>query len=58
MNVHDSDLIENGLVKKGFKKVYSVEDADIVVFNTCSVRDNADHKVISELGRLKKKLCR
>lgn len=54
MNVHDSDLIENGLVKKGFKKAGSVEDADIVVFNTCSVRDNADHKVISELGRLKK----
>ncbi len=54
MNMHDSDLIESGLVKKGFKKVYSVEDADIVVFNTCSVRDNADHKVISELGRLKK----
>ena len=54
MNVHDSDLIESGLVKKGFKKAVSVEDADIVVFNTCSVRDNADHKVISELGRLKK----
>ncbi|MCL4533447.1 MAG: tRNA (N6-isopentenyl adenosine(37)-C2)-methylthiotransferase MiaB [Deltaproteobacteria bacterium] len=54
MNVHDSGLIENGLVKSGFKKAYSVEDADIVVFNTCSVRDNADHKVISELGRLKK----
>ena len=54
MNVHDSDLIENGLVKKGFKKAGSVEDADIVVFNTCSVRDNADHKVISEIGRLKK----
>ncbi len=54
MNVHDSDLIENGLVKNGFKKAVSVEDADIVVFNTCSVRDNADHKVISELGRIKK----
>ncbi|MGC8554763.1 MAG: tRNA (N6-isopentenyl adenosine(37)-C2)-methylthiotransferase MiaB [Candidatus Acidulodesulfobacterium sp.] len=54
MNVHDSDLIEIGLVKSGFKKAGSVEDADIVVFNTCSVRDNADHKVISELGRLKK----
>lgn len=54
MNSHDSGLIENGLLKNGFEKAFSVTDADVVVFNTCSVRDHADHKIISELGRLKK----
>ncbi len=54
MNLHDSGLIENGLLKNGFHKADSVSDAGIVILNTCSVRDHADHKILSELGRLKK----
>ncbi len=54
MNFHDSGLIESGLLKKGFHQADSVNDADIIIFNTCSVRDHADHKIVSELGRLKK----
>jgi len=54
MNFHDSGLIENGLLKNGFRKAGSASDADIVIFNTCSVRSHADHKILSELGRFKK----
>ena len=54
MNFHDSGLIESGLLKNGFRKADSVNDAGIVILNTCSVRDHADHKILSELGRLKK----
>ncbi len=54
MNFHDSGLIESGLLKNGFIKADSAGDAGIVILNTCSVRDHADHKILSELGRLKK----
>lgn len=53
MNFHDSGLIEDGLLKNGFDKAASLDDADIVILNTCSVRDHADHKILSEVGRLK-----
>lgn len=53
MNFHDSGLIEDGLLKKGFDKAASVDNADIVILNTCSVRDRAEHKIVSEIGRLK-----
>ncbi len=54
MNLHDSNSIESSLLKKGFYKADSIKNADIIIFNTCSVRDNADHKIVSELGRFKK----
>ncbi|MCL4498230.1 MAG: tRNA (N6-isopentenyl adenosine(37)-C2)-methylthiotransferase MiaB [Deltaproteobacteria bacterium] len=53
MNFHDSGLIEDGFLKNGFDKAGSLRDADIVILNTCSVRENADHKIVSEIGRLK-----
>ncbi len=53
MNFYDSGLIEDGLLKKGFNNASSLDDADIVILNTCSVRDHADHKIVSEIGRLK-----
>jgi len=52
MNFHDSELLEDGLVFKGFKKAASLNDADIIILNTCSVRDNADHKILSDIGRI------
>jgi len=54
MNFHDSGLIESGLLKNGFIKADSANEAGIIILNTCSVRDHADHKILSELGRLKK----
>ncbi len=54
MNFYDSGIIESGLLKNGFNKANSIADADVVIINTCSVRDHAEHKIVSELGRLKK----
>lgn len=53
MNFHDSALLREGLAKKGFAVTNSQNDADIVIFNTCSVRDHAEHKVASDIGRVK-----
>ncbi len=53
MNFHDSALLEEGMLQKGFKKTSSGVDADIIILNTCSVREHADHKVLSDIGRIK-----
>lgn len=56
MNVYDSGLIENLLEEAGFERAQSVEDANIILVNTCSVRAHAEQRAlgrISSLGRLK-----
>src|SRR5262245_37064901 len=53
MNVHDSSRMEEALVSHGWRHAEGVEDADLVVFNTCSVREKAEQKLRSEVGRLK-----
>lgn len=53
MNVHDSQRIEDALRAHGWTPVDRVDDADLVVFNTCSVREKAEHKLRSEVGRLR-----
>jgi tRNA-2-methylthio-N6-dimethylallyladenosine synthase len=53
MNVLDSELVSESLRAAGYKLVDNVQDADIVLFNTCSVRSHAEDKVYSALGRLK-----
>ena len=52
MNVDDSDQIENLLLEDGLVKADSIEDADVVMLNTCSVRQKPEDKVFSELGRI------
>ena len=52
MNVDDSDQIENLLLEDGLIKADSLEDADVVMLNTCSVRQKPEDKVYSELGRI------
>src|SRR5450631_1084576 len=52
MNVHDSDRMEEVLRAHGWTAVESAEDADLVVFNTCSVREKAEQKLRSEVGKL------
>lgn len=54
MNVYDSDRIKNLFEPQGYKETLSVEDADIVVLNTCHIRDKAVEKVYSDIGRIKK----
>ncbi|MEI6432104.1 MAG: radical SAM protein, partial [bacterium] len=52
MNVDDSDQIENLLQADGMEKANSVEDADVIILNTCSVRQKPEDKVFSKLGEL------
>ncbi|MCX7758721.1 MAG: tRNA (N6-isopentenyl adenosine(37)-C2)-methylthiotransferase MiaB [bacterium] len=53
-NEYDSELIASILEKMGAQAVSSEQDADIVVFNTCAVRKNAENKFYGRLGALKK----
>ncbi|MBQ9828688.1 MAG: tRNA (N6-isopentenyl adenosine(37)-C2)-methylthiotransferase MiaB, partial [Lachnospiraceae bacterium] len=53
MNARDSEKLTGILERIGFKETDS-EDADIVIFNTCTVRENADLRVYGRLGQLKK----
>ena len=53
MNVHDSEEIKGILENLGFKETLKVEQANIVVLNTCAIRENAHDKVFGFLGRLK-----
>ena len=53
MNEHDSENIAALLEKLGFSKVDNYLDADIVILNTCSIRENAHNKAFGMLGRLK-----
>ena len=51
MNVSDSELVETLLIKQGFQKVDFPDKADILFVNTCSIREHAEDKVHSLLGR-------
>src|SRR5665648_351509 len=54
MNVHDSQQMAQILGKAGYVKTGEAGKADIIIINTCSVREKAAQKVYSQLGRLKK----
>lgn len=53
MNVHDSELIKNLVEGLGFNEVEKMEEADLVILNTCAIRENAHDKVFGFLGRCK-----
>lgn len=53
MNVHDSEEIKYYLESLGYTAVDALEDADIVILNTCAIRENAKDKVFGYLGRCK-----
>jgi tRNA-2-methylthio-N6-dimethylallyladenosine synthase len=53
MNVLDSELVVASLRREGYELTGSTADADCVLFNTCSVREHAEEKIYSALGRLK-----
>ena len=54
MNVADSQKLAAGLDRLGWSEVGEPEEADLVVLNTCSIRDHAEQRAISKLGTLKK----
>lgn len=53
MNEHDSEKLEGFLNQMGYSKTDSRENADLIIFNTCCVRENAELKVYGKLGALK-----
>src|SRR5688500_6309309 len=54
MNVHDSQRMHEVLHEAGLEESNGNADADVIVLNTCSVRERAEQKLLSELGRLVK----
>jgi tRNA-2-methylthio-N6-dimethylallyladenosine synthase len=54
MNVHDSEKVAGVLVARGLEPVDSPERADIILYNTCSIREKAAQKVFSRLGAFKR----
>src|SRR5258707_12606718 len=54
MNVHDSEKVIGTLVQQGYRQVETVEEAGLVFYNTCSIRDKAEQKVFHRLADYKK----
>jgi tRNA-2-methylthio-N6-dimethylallyladenosine synthase len=54
MNAHDSEKVVGTLVQQGYRQVPSVEEAGLVLYNTCSIRDKAEQKVFNRLSDYKK----
>ena len=53
MNVHDSERISGLLEEAGYVRAAEDAEADVVVFNTCAVRENADNRLYGNLGHLR-----
>jgi len=53
MNVYDSDRMADLLAEEGFDETATAADADVVILNTCHIREKAAEKIYSELGRIR-----
>src|SRR5438105_81934 len=58
MNVLDSELVLGQLRAQGYESVDDRDDADVILYNTCSVREHAEQKVWSRLGELRERKAR
>ncbi|HXH49352.1 MAG TPA: tRNA (N6-isopentenyl adenosine(37)-C2)-methylthiotransferase MiaB [Terriglobia bacterium] len=54
MNVHDSEKVAGVLMARGYRPVATPDDAEIIFYNTCSIREKAAQKVFSRLGTFRK----
>jgi tRNA-2-methylthio-N6-dimethylallyladenosine synthase len=54
MNVHDSEKVIGTLIQQGYRQVETVEEAGLILYNTCSIRDKAEQKVFHRLADYKK----
>jgi tRNA-2-methylthio-N6-dimethylallyladenosine synthase len=54
MNFHDSEKVAGSLISQGYRQVQSVEEADLIFYNTCSIRDKAEQKVFHRLAEFKR----
>ncbi len=52
MNVHDSEVICGILQELGYQQTEDEKEADLLIFNTCAIRENAENKVFGEISRL------
>src|SRR4030065_1955044 len=53
MNIHDSEKMVGLLSEKGYASTENPENADLIIFNTCAIREKAEQKFYSQLGRAK-----
>ena len=53
MNVHDTEVLSGLLGQMGYEPTKSAEDSDIIIFNTCSVREHAENRVLGRIAQLK-----
>jgi tRNA-2-methylthio-N6-dimethylallyladenosine synthase len=53
MNLHDSEKVENLLHHAGWRPAETLEDAELLLINTCSIREKAEHRLASDLGTLR-----
>src|SRR5690606_10761384 len=53
MNEHDSEVMSGILMELGYTPTADQEEADVILLNTCAIRENAENKVFGELGHLK-----
>ena len=54
MNIYDGDLMVSAFKRAGYERADEAPDADVVLVNTCAVRERAEEKVFSALGELRK----
>src|SRR3954470_16659655 len=54
MNAHDSEKVVGTLMGQGYSQVETPEEAELVFYNTCSIRDKAEQKVFNRLDRFKR----
>jgi len=54
MNVHDSEKVIGTLISEGYRQVQTVDEAGLILYNTCSIRDKAEQKVFHRLADYKK----
>jgi tRNA-2-methylthio-N6-dimethylallyladenosine synthase len=52
MNELDTEIMVGQLEKRGLKRIDDEQEADLLIFNTCSIRDLAERKVMGKLGQL------
>jgi len=53
MNEHDTEVMAGILMQMGYESTDKTDDADIILLNTCAIRENAENKVFGEIGHLK-----
>ncbi|MBI4432674.1 MAG: tRNA (N6-isopentenyl adenosine(37)-C2)-methylthiotransferase MiaB [Candidatus Omnitrophica bacterium] len=54
MNERDSEAVEGLMLDDGFEKTAVIEEADVILYNTCSVRDHAEQKIFGRMGRFRR----